>query len=406
MPIGLVTRLAWRNLWRRPRRTIIMVVAIALGIWSMIALGAVVRGMLEGQIDKEIFNLTGHIQIHAPGFTDDPVVDNSMPAASPALGAVLDQAAVAWAERVRVPAVVASERESTGVSLLGIDPTQERGLSFIGDGVHQGRELTSITDRGIVVGRKLLERLETDLGKRVVVMSQDRANEVADRGFRIVGVFHAEMEAVEEGFAFVGRSVAQDLLKMHDQISEIGVLAHDRDDLDELLTTLGTRAPELDVQSWRELKPLLVLTNKIVDVMLYIWFVVVFMAMSFGLVNTLLMAVYERTREIGLLQALGMRPTLILGQVSMETLFLLLVGAVFGNLCVWATLLWFADGIDVSRFAQGVQMFNMSPIMQPLATLQDIVAANLIVLGLGLIASLYPAWRASRYVPVEAITRT
>jgi ABC-type antimicrobial peptide transport system permease subunit len=128
--------------------------------------------------------------------------------------------------------------------------------------------------------------------------------------------------------------------------------------------------------------------------------------MSFGLINTLLMAVFERTREIGLIQALGMKPGLILLQVLIESFFLLSVGLVFGNLLSWLSIIPIQDGWDISGLGvEGLEYAGMSSMLYPVVQASDVILSNVVVIVLGLIASLYPAWRAARHVPVEAITR-
>ena len=405
--LGLLYTLAWRNVWRNRRRTLVILLAIALGIWSMVTLAALMRGMTEEQVRNTIKNLTGHIQVHGVGYRDDPSINNSMPQPAAAiLEVVRTEDVKAWAARVRVPAVVVSERESAGVTLVGIDPEAEQGLSFIADAVTEGRYLESAADHGLLLGRKLAQRLETRLGKRVVLMSQDINNDIADRGFRVVGIFDANMEAVENGYVFVGRTIAQHMLKLEENVSELALVVDDRDNLDAILRQLTNAAPGLDVQPWTKLEPMLVLIVKMYDGFMMIWFVVVFLAMSFGLVNTLLMAVFERTREIGLFQALGMPPRLLLGQVLLESLTLLTAGLIVGNVCAWSTIASLDEGLNLSAFAEGFELYGLSSIIYPLVTASDVLTANLVVIVLGLIASLYPAWRAARYVPVEAITRT
>lgn len=402
----LLLTLAWRNLWRHRGRTAAILFALALGVWSMVSLAALSRGSMEQQLVKAILNLTGHIQIHAPGYRDDPVVEHRMSPPAPALTTALSRPEVtAWAMRVRVPAVVASERESAGVTLVGIDPARERGLSFIPDAVTEGRYLESTDEAGILLGRKLAERLETGVGRRVVLMSQDVNNSVADRGFRVVGIFDAEPQATEESHVFVTLASAQRMLKLGDRVSEIALMTTDRDRLGGLLAALRAAAPDLDVQPWTMVEPLLVLTEKVVNVILIVWYVIVFTAMSFGLVNTLLMAVFERTREFGLFQALGMPPRDILGQVLAESCILLAIALALGNLGGWLTVLALKGGLDLSAFAQGFEMMGVSPIIYPALRAGDVAAANVLVTVLGLGASLYPAWRAARHVPVEAITR-
>jgi ABC-type lipoprotein release transport system permease subunit len=210
---GIVARLAWRNLWRNHRRTLIMLAAVTVGVWAMIFMTAMMRGMVDEMVRDGIRALPGHVQVHHPDFRDDPSVVNRLAPPSAALRKALDDNAEVWGTRVRVPAVISSERDTRGVTLIGVDPAREAALSFVVDDMVEGRFLEGRDDRGIVLGRKMLDRLETDLGKRVVVMSQDPDNDIVDRGFRIVGVFESKLETQEEMFAFAGEQTVQKLLR-------------------------------------------------------------------------------------------------------------------------------------------------------------------------------------------------
>jgi ABC-type antimicrobial peptide transport system permease subunit len=143
----------------------------------------------------------------------------------------------------------------------------------------------------------------------------------------------------------------------------------------------------------------------VMDGFVLVWIVVVFLALSFGLVNTLVMAVFERVREIGLMLALGMKPAVILGQVVAESLMLLGIGLVAGNALAWISIQPIADGIDVSVVAQGLEMMGASSVLRPSLQVGDMLLSSAVVIVLGFLASLSPAWRASRYEPVEAITK-
>jgi ABC-type lipoprotein release transport system permease subunit len=143
----------------------------------------------------------------------------------------------------------------------------------------------------------------------------------------------------------------------------------------------------------------------VMDGFILVWTVVIFLALSFGLVNTLVMAVFERVREIGLMLALGMRPMSILAQVVIESLLLLVIGLAVGTLLAWLTILPLESGIDISIVAEGMEMFGSSSILYPELTIEDVLLANVVVLVLGFFASLSPAWRASRYDPIEALTK-
>jgi ABC-type lipoprotein release transport system permease subunit len=142
------------------------------------------------------------------------------------------------------------------------------------------------------------------------------------------------------------------------------------------------------------------------DGFVLVWIIVIFLALSFGLVNTLMMAVFERVREIGLMQALGMKPSAILYQILLESLLLLALGLVLGNLLAIASILPLQDGIDVSSVAEGMEMMGASSVLYPALKLKDLLLANSVVIVLGILTSLLPAWRASQYRPVEAIAKT
>jgi len=403
----IVVRLAWRNLWRNPRRTLIMLAAIFVGVWSMIFMTALMRGMVDDMIADGISVLPGHVQIHHPAYRDDPTISNVInPPAGELLDALDQPGVVAWTTRIRVPAVISSERDTRGITLIGIEPGRERDISFVAGDIVEGEFLTSADDRGLVVGRKLVDKLETGLGKRVVIMSQDPENEIADRGFRIVGIFDSRLDQYEEDFVFAGEATIQELLEVGESISEVAILGADYRNVDDLYLSIETAAGNgVEVLPWHELDSYLGSMLAMMDGFVIVFIVVVFLALSFGLVNTLVMAVFERVREIGLMLALGMTPRNILAQIVTEAVLLLIIGLVIGNVAAIATIEPLKGGIDVSIVGEGMEMMGASSVLRPALYLKDIVMANLIVIVLGFFASLSPAWRASRYDPIRAITK-
>jgi ABC-type lipoprotein release transport system permease subunit len=238
-------------------------------------------------------------------------------------------------------------------------------------------------------------------------MSQDPDNAIAEGGFRIVGVFKAEMESREESFVYAGRNVVQDMLGIGTDVSEIAVLGLDYKAPEPLATAIrGVVPADLEVLSWLELDPYLATMMRVMNGFVLVWMVVIFLALSFGLVNTLMMAVFERVREIGLMRALGMRPSAIVYQILVESLMLLTLGLLTGNLLAIATVIPLKDGIDVSAVSQGMEMMGASSVLYPVLYWPDLVLANVVVICLGMITSLLPAWRAAQYRPVEALSRT
>ena len=404
---AIILRLAWRNLWRNLRRTLIMLAAVVIGVWAMIFMIALMRGMVDDMLFDGIRSLPGHVQIHNPSFRDDPTVASLLPGPDEDLTAALDQPdVVAWSSRVRVPAVVMSERNSRGVTLVGIDPAAEAPISFVADDMAEGRFLEGVEDPGLILGRRLLDRLETGVGKRVVIMTQDPDNEIADRGFRIIGVYEAQVASTEEAYAFVGRGTLQAMLGIGDQVSEVAVLGADYRDVEALYRRIDAAAGDrAEVLPWYELDRYLSSMLGMMDGFVLVWIVVIFLALSFGLVNTLVMAVFERVREIGLMMALGMKPGVILGQIIAESLMLLGIGLLIGDILAWATIQPLRGGIDLSVVSEGMEMMGVGNVLTPSLQASDMVLATVVVLILGFFASLSPAVRASRYHPVEAITK-
>ncbi|MBT8094031.1 MAG: FtsX-like permease family protein [Gammaproteobacteria bacterium] len=403
----VLVRLAWRYLWRNHRRTIIMLGAIVLGTWAMIFMTALTRGMVDQMIADGISAIPGHVQVHGQGYLDDPSVTRSIPLSDEEFAArFADAGFSAWATRVRVPAVITSERESRGVTLLGIDPAAERDFSFVDYGAVDGRFLESPEDSGIVIGAKLADTLETRVGKRVVLMSQDPDNDIADRGFRVVGVFEANMQAFEEGFVFVGKATAQKMLRMGTATTEAVFVGDDYRNVEPVYDKVAAGVGDaVTVSRWTEVDTYLGTMLKTMDGFVLVWMIVIFLALSFGLVNTLVMAVFERVREIGLMLALGMKPAMILGQIIIESMMLLALGLLIGTALAWASIVPLEGGIDLSAVGEGMEMWGASSVLYPKLYLEDVVLANVVVLVLGFFASLSPAWRASRYEPVEAITK-
>ena len=196
------------------------------------------------------------------------------------------------------------------------------------------------------------------------------------------------------------------MLRIDDHVSEVAVMGDDYRNVDTLYAEVEELFGEnAEVLPWQELDSYLGSMLKVMDGFVLVWMIVIFLALSFGLVNTLVMAVFERVREIGLMLALGMRPSSILGQIIVESIMLLVLGLAIGNTLAFASIAPLRDGIDISIVAEGMEMFGAASILYPELEWKDVVTANIVVLTLGFLASLSPAWRASRYDPIEAITK-
>ncbi|HLZ84438.1 MAG TPA: FtsX-like permease family protein [Caulobacteraceae bacterium] len=401
--ISLLGPIAWRNLWRNPRRTGITLAVVAIGVWSILTFDVMLKAWAVNSRQEALRLLTGEGQIHAAGYLDDPGVGHRTPAPAGDLLAVLDGPMVsAWAPRVRVPAIIRSEYRTRPVTLLGVSPTAEHAVSDLPSQILAGRYLVSPADSGVVIGADLAVRLKTRLGKRVIVMAQGADGRLAERGFVIVGLFGNTRGAQDE-FVFTGLRPAQAMLGVGGDLSETSLDVAPKVKPDVAVAALRRAAPGLDVQPWTALSPLAYTMETISGAYIGVWLAVVFVLMAIGIVNTQLMAVFERTREFGLLQALGLRPGMIVLLVMLESTLLIGLGVVAGVVLMVATLAPFAGGIDMSAFAAAAELAGGGGRLYPVLAPVDAVTLSLIVWVLGVAATLWPARTAARAAPVVAL---
>ena len=364
--------------------------------------------MVNSMLENGKSVLVGDIQIHHKNYREDPSIDKSMEQPDmirSLLEKDLPQNAV-WTERIRVSAFVSNARHSTGMTLVGIDPKKEKQISFIGKSIVQGDYLEENDKRGVLVGKALLDKFDTKIGKKLIIMTRNKNGDVASKAFRIRGVYKAEMESTEKGFLFITMYGARKLVNMETAISEISILLPNEEKLDVVADVLKEKLDSelYSVETWKELLPMLEAYVGIFNSFMYVWYVVVFIAMGFGIVNTSLMAIFERVREFGLLRALGMKPWWVIRSVLTESLFILMVGILTGNLLGVASVFLMKDnGLNLALFGKGAEFFGMSRIIYPVITLHDLISINFIILFLGFFVSLYPAIRAAQITPVEAM---
>jgi len=265
-----------------------------------------------------------------------------------------------------------------------------------------GRYLSGDDDAAVVIGQDLADKLKTRLGKRVIIMAQAADGHLAETGAVIVGVF-GNTKPVQDEFVFTGLGALQSQLGLGGQISEISFDTEPPATPETAAAALKRTAPTLDVQTWMTLSPLAYTMETFSQTYVAIWLMVMFLLMAIGIVNTQLMAVFERTREFGLLQALGMRPGWIVAQVMLESAMLIGVGVVAGVALMIATLLPFGRGLDLGFLAAGAEMAGGTSVLHPRLDAADAVTFSLIVWVLGVATTLWPARTAAKASPVAAM---
>jgi len=400
--------MAWRNIWRSKRRTLVIISAVFIGVASMVFLSAISRGMVYSMVENSINNFTGHILIRDADFVSDPVVENRIKDAESIAERVKNELPEAKVvKRIRLNAVLNTARNTEGVSLVGIYINKEEDASFIGSAPLEGSGLKN--DNAILIGRALSEKIGLGQGKKVIISMQSAEGETVSRAYRIAGIYDAGQEQLEKRYVFVTYNSAEKMLSVHGDATEISIILPENDVESDIYSAYSEELKAVldkkySVMSWREVMPALSSYLDLFDSFMLIWYLVVFIAMGFGIVNTILMAVYERIREFGLIRALGVKWTGIFRMVVAETSLIILLGLAAGNIA-GLLLVWYfsSGGLDLTQFAKGVEMFGVSRVVYPVLTFGDILMTDATVLILGLIISLYPAYKACSFTPVQTM---
>ncbi len=401
--LKLLAPLAWRNLWRNPRRTVITLIVVSVGLWSILAVASFITAWAQSSRDATLKLLIAQGQIHAEGYLDNPNINRLMDPPEGALLDALNQPDISnWVARLELPAVVQSEYKTLPVSVVGVDPEAERRISSIPDQLVEGRYLSGPEDDGAVIGLNLTKRLKTALGRRVILMITAEDGWLEERSFDVIGIYDADT-AFEDTYIFTGQTAMQEMLRLDGKIAQIAFEVPDEAALDGVITRLQAAAPDLDVRQWRKLSLIMGAMDATMGGVIFVWMGVMMVMISIGVINTQLMAVFERTHEFGLLRALGLKPGHVLALVALESALLIGLGVLIGMAMGAGTVWGLSDGIDLSAFGKALEAFKTGDVLYLHINPIDYVIFPLAIWLLGVLVALWPAWRAAKIAPVEAM---
>jgi putative ABC transport system permease protein len=412
--VGTLLVIAWRNLLRGWRRSAVVGVAITIGLASCLMLVGWSHGLLRQMVENAVSTRLGHLAVHADGYTANPDPVRNLPEGARALTALLEEFPGAHASpRLIGDGLLQSARRSSRASLVGVDPAREARVSIIAESLVEGRmpEPAAADDvrrlPEIAIGAAMAERLRLGLGDKLVVHAPGEAGLGA---FRISGVFRTPSSGFDRSTAFVLLADAQRLLALPDRVTEVAVWLDDPEQLGALQAEMSSRleaaspGSALEVLTWQEREPRLAAMLDLMAQMSWIIYAAVFIAMAFGIANALLMMVYERIREFGVLRALGLQSNRLLALVLLESILMTLAGTFAGLALGVPLVLWLGHvGIDLSRFADGLTEFGIGTTVYPRLEQQDILLPIGVAFITAILAALWPAWKAVRLRPAEAI---
>lgn len=401
-----IIKLGWKNVWRNPTRSGVVVVAVLLGTWAGIFSAGFFNGMMQDALDNQIELSIGHIQIMHPQFEDlyDPeyAVDN----ADQVIEYLENQPFITDITAKSVATGLAqSTRSSFGVTINGVNPQKDSTHT-----IHQyvtGGEMIQPGDRNnILIGNKLAERLGVELKNRMVLNFQDMDGEITGGAFRVGGIFETFSSSFNENNVFVLDDDLNRLLGTDGAVHNIRIYTDDMAEAETYAAQLRSEFPELEIKTWRDLAPDLRYMFDMMDLTLYIVMIIIIIGLIFSIINTMLMAVMERARELGMLRAIGMNKARTFSMVMWETVFLTMVGSPAGLLLGWGTISYFGDiGINLTAFAEGLSAYGIGTIVYPTLPAGYYFNIVLLIAAAALLSALYPAWKTLQLNPLEAIRK-
>src|SRR6056297_713548 len=427
----MIPSIAWKNVWRNRMRRLIVMIAVTIGMIGGIFSSAVFKGMSDQRVQEAIQYETSHIQIHHPQFMENQELSYTLDSSRQMAANIASIPSVqAVSRRLEVPVMIKSTATGTGVQLMGIDPREESQVtaikealydsayvaeqygfskaekihSFLQDSVGEYFRETS-RSKQIVISEELAEQLKADVKTKLVVNLQTSDGSLSGGVFRVVGIYRITNSTFENTVAFVKKDALAELTGLDPASAhEIAIRLDDNRGVGPLVDQLSQKYPGLSVMSWKQIQPDLGMITQWLDVMLYFIMVIILLALGFGIVNTMLMVVMERVKELGMLMAIGMNRIRVFSMIMLETIFLSITGGVIG-MTLAAGLVHYTgnEGINLEHFAQGFEAIGYNPMLYPQIGLSFYLTITGLIILTAIVASIYPAVKALRMNPAEAL---
>ena len=398
--------ISWRNIWRHPARSSVLLAAIIVGLWAGVMAVGTMNGMIQQRMDHVIDSELTHVQVHHPEFLSEGyswmyLSDHER------ITSWLndDERVISYTSRVLTDGMLQSPVKTSGIRIRGIDVESESRTTTFHETIVEGEYLDTDMRNAVIVGSRLAEEHNLDIGHRIVLTFEDVNNELTSGSFNIAGFFQSASADYDKRNVLIRSADFLALLSDEPVYHEIAMILEDDDYASKVASDLNNEFPEIHAQTWNQLSPELNMMIQMGGSMTYIITLIIMVALAFGILNTMLMALFERMREIGMLISIGMSRLRVFAMIMLESVMLSITGAIAGLLLARASLFYFRDsGINLEIFAdaQGFAEIGFDHIIYPIMTAGEYTAILSVVIIITLLASLYPAFKAIRINPLEA----
>ncbi|HFB99257.1 MAG TPA: ABC transporter permease [Phaeodactylibacter sp.] len=398
-------KIAWRNVWRNKLRSSLVIMSIVFGIWAGLFLMAMTLGLNEQRMSGAVDTYLSHVQIHHPKFKEDQNLKYFIQDKKEILDAIhANKNIEAYAERIIASGMITNAKGSKGIQLLGIHPEEEKKLTTISTLLTEGTYFTKFKKYPAVIGQKLAKKLNLKIRSKIVVTLQDFEGNLTSALFRVEGIFKTNSSIFDEGTLFVRASDLDKSIGMQGRIHEIAILGNSIDKVKKIKTDLASKIKTSKVETWNEISPELGYAQEMMGSMIYIFMGIVLIALAFSIINTMLMAVLERKKELGMLMAVGLNKKRLFAMISLETLFIAIVATPIGMLLSYWSIEYFRKyGIDLSVVAAGLESLGIGNRIYTYLPANLYISITAMTLVVAFLASIFPARRALKLRPAEAI---
>ena len=404
--MNLITliKIGWRNIWRNKKRSVVVILSIILGLYGGLIIVSLMTTLNHQRMDTAINTYLADIQIHNKNYSNEYSIIDTIPNVQD-LEEILknDSRVKAFSKRAVINGMLSNSTGSYGVNVLGIHPDNEIKVTKVYSKMVEGEYFVSKRANTMIVGKKLADKLNLKIRSKVVIAFQDTNGDITSLLYRIEGIFRSGNSMFDDYNVFVKNNSIFSNLPDLSGYHEIPILTTHNDITKSLKFDLQKINDSIDVKSWDDIAVELAYANKMMSSFLYIFMLIVLSGLSFGIINTMLMAVLERKKEIGMLMSIGMTKIYIFLMICFETVFLSLVSIPFALLITYFTVDYFSVvGIDLSVVASGLENFGVGSMFYLKLPSEYYINLSMLVVFISFISSIFPAIRALKINPAEA----
>ena len=404
--MNLITliKIGWRNIWRNKKRSLVVILSIVLGLYGGLIIASLMITLNTQRMDTAINTYLADIQIHDKEYSKEYSLSDTISNIQYLEEKLkTDPRIKSYSKRAVINGMLSNSTGSYGVNVLGIDPESEIKVTNVYSKLIEGDYFESKRLNTMIVGEKLANKLNLKLRSKVVIAFQDVNGDITSLLFRVEGIFKSGNGMFDDYNVFVKNNSIFSNMPNLNSYHEIPILTTDENATQSLKFDLQKIDNSLEVKSWDEIAVELAYANKMLSSFLYIFMLIVLSGLSFGIINTMLMAILERKKEIGMLMSIGMTKIYIFLMICFETVFLSLVAIPFGLLITYITIDYYSvSGIDLSVVGSGLENFGVGTILYLKLPIEYYFNLSLLVILISSISSIFPAIRALKINPVEA----